>query len=89
MVAADSRFDYLSSADGTWRNELHGVLKALNLKRNLSLNRAGDFYLAWLASYFFLSSRNRRFLALMGRDSLAALMAARRAFSALRIFASA
>ena len=26
MVAADSRFDYLSCADGTWGNELHGVL---------------------------------------------------------------
>ena len=26
MVAADSRFDYLSCADGTWSNELHGVL---------------------------------------------------------------
>ena len=89
MVAADSRFDYLSSTHRPWRNELHGVLEPRYLKKNLSLNRAGDFYLAWLASYFFLSSRNRRFLALMGRDSLAALMAARRAFSALRIFASA
>ncbi len=27
MVAADSRFDYLSSADSIGRNELHGVLK--------------------------------------------------------------
>ena len=26
MDAADSRFDYLSCADGTWGNELHGVL---------------------------------------------------------------
>lgn len=39
--------------------------------------------------YFFLSSRKRRFLALMGRASLAALMAARAAFSALRILAAA
>ena len=26
MVAADSRFDYLSCADGTWSNKLHGAL---------------------------------------------------------------
>lgn len=40
-------------------------------------------------SHFFLSSRNLRFFELMGRASFAALMAARRAFSALRILAAA
>ena len=53
---------------------------------NAFLSEFVDFF-KW--THFFLSSKNRRFLALMGRDSLAALMAARRAFSALRIFASA
>ena len=33
MVAADSRFDYLSCADGTWSNELHGVLTPEVLKK--------------------------------------------------------
>ncbi len=26
MDAADSRFDYLSCADGSWSNKLHGVV---------------------------------------------------------------
>ena len=31
--AADSRFDYLSCADSTWRNELHGTLKEVKSEK--------------------------------------------------------
>ena len=36
MVAADSRFDYLSSADSIGRNKLHGLLNP-EIFRNLLL----------------------------------------------------
>ena len=44
MVAADSRFDYLSCADGTWGNELHGALIEVKSEEISRSNRAGDFY---------------------------------------------
>jgi hypothetical protein len=44
MVAADSRFDYLSSTYRPRGNELHGVLEPRYLKRNLSLKSSGRFF---------------------------------------------
>ena len=44
MVAADSRFDYLSSTYRPRRNELHGVLKALNLKEASIVNTIWGFF---------------------------------------------
>ncbi len=42
MDAADSRFDYLSCADGSWSNKLHGVIDP-EIKEESSLRNGRGF----------------------------------------------
>ena len=44
MVAADSRFDYLSCADGSWSNKLHGILIPKPRWKSPVVKSVGGFY---------------------------------------------